>query len=205
MKQLILSFAILFFLASCQDKGSDNQKQTSEDHITSELSENIENETIFLGLQYGMSGEEVRSYFRNLVSQGKLQLVPHEYLSDEGKIYVYNFDFEDDYLENVTATFKTYYIQNKLYKLRISVDSENGSSLQPLKSKLKEVYVSKYGENYIVRENIYNNSEGYLWIEDNHSIEISEGLNNNLLIIYTDLIAVKESEEKPQEALMREI
>ena len=36
-------------------------------------------------------------------------------------------------------------------------------------------------------------------------IEISEGLSNNILIIYTDLIALKENKETPVEKLMREI
>ena len=207
MKQYILSLVILFFLASCQEHKSDKQEQTIEDHINTELTKNIKNETIFLGLRFGMGGEEVHNYFRDLVSQGKLLLLPHEYLSDKGKIYIYKFEFgdEDFLLQNVLGTFKTYYIKDKLYKLRIAVESEKDSNLQLLKSKLKEVYISKYGQNYIIRESIYNNSEGYVWIDGNMMIEISEGLNNNILIIYTDLIAVKENEETPRQTIMREI
>ncbi|MFC2151739.1 hypothetical protein ACFLSE_04355 [Bacteroidota bacterium] len=207
MKQYILSLVILFFLASCQEHKSEKQEQTIEDHIKTELTKNINNETIFLGLRFGMGGEDVHNYFRELVSQGKLQLLPHKYLSDKGKIYIYKFEFEDEdlLLQNVLGTFKTYYIQDKLYKLRISVESEKESNLQLLKSKLKEAYVSKYGQNYIIRESIYNNSEGYVWIIGNTMIEISEGLSNNILILYTDLIALKENKERPVEKLMREI
>ena len=207
MKQLIISLVILSFLASCHDQKSKKQEQTIEDQVKTELSKNIKNETIFLGLHFGMGGEEVHNYFKDLVSQGKLQLIPHEYISDKGKIYIYKFEFgdEDFPLKNVIGTFKTYYINDKLYKLRISVESEKDSSLQLLKSKLKEVYVSKYGQNYIVRENIYNNSEVYEWIKGNTMIEISEGLDNNILIIYTDLIASRERKETPIEKLMREI
>lgn len=206
MKQYILSLAILFLLASCQEQKSEKQEQTIEDHINTELTKNIKNETIFLGLRFGMGGEEVQNYFRELVSQGKLQLLPLKYFSDKGKIYIYKFDFGDEtlFLQNVQATFKSYYIKDKLYKLRISVESEKDSSLQTLKSKLKETYFLKYGQNYIIRENIYNYSEGYVWINGNMMIEISEGLNSNILIIYTDLITIKEKEETPRETLMRE-
>ena len=205
MKQYIISLVILFFLASCQEHKS--EKQTIEDLINTELTKNIKNDTIFLGLRFGMGGEDVHNYFRDLVSQGKLQLLPHEYLSDKGKIYTYKFDFGNEalLLQNVLATFKSYYIKDKLYKFRLSVESEKGSSLQALKLKLKEEYILKYGQNYIKRENIYNNREGYVWINGNTMIEISEGLNNNIVIIYTDLIAVKENEETPRETLMREI
>lgn len=207
MKQYILSLVMLFFLASCQEHKTEKQErnQEAENLINTELTKNIKNNTIFLGLRYGMGIEEVHNYFRDLVSQGKLLLLPHEYISDKGKIYMYKFDFgnEAPLLQNVLATFKTYYIKDELYKLRISVESEKDSSLQTLKSKLKEVYILKYGQNYIKRENIYNNSEGYVWNDDDNMIEISEGLNNNILIIYTDLVALKENDETPVEKLMR--
>ncbi|PLX13806.1 MAG: hypothetical protein C0597_11015 [Marinilabiliales bacterium] len=207
MKKYILSLAVLFFLASCQEHKSRKQEQSSENHIQTELSKDIKNNTIFLGLRFGMGGEEVHNYFKDLVSQEKLQLIPHEYISDKGKIYIYKFDFGEDALslQNVLATFKTYYLSDKLYKLRISVESDNDSTLPPLKSKLKEVYVSKYGQKYVTRENIYNNSQGYVWMDGNTMIEINEGLNKNILIIYTDLVALKDNEEKPREKLMREL
>ena len=209
MKQFVLGLVISVFLASCQGHKSEKQEQEQgiEDYINTELTKNINNNTIFLGLRFGMQGVEVHNYFRELVNQGKLQLVTHEYLSDKGKIYIYKFEFEDEdfELQNVLATFKSGYIKDKLYKLRISVESDKDLSLQQLKSKLKEVYILKYGQNYISRESTYNNSEGYIWIDGNTTIEISEGLNNNILIIYTDLIAIKEYEETPRETLMREI
>lgn len=207
MKQLILSLVILSFLVSCQEHQSKKKEKTIEEHINTELSKNIKNETLFLGLHFGMGGEEVHNYFKDLVSKGKLQLVPHEYISDKGQIYIYKFEFDDKNfsLKNVVGTFKTFYIDDKLYKLRISVESEQDTSLQLLKSKLKEVYISKYGQNYIVRENIYNNSDGYEWVVGNTMIEISEGLSNNILIIYTDLVASREKKVKPVEKLMREI
>ena len=207
MKKLILSLAIISFLFACQGPRKEKKEQTIEDQITSELSQNIKNETIFLGLSFGMRCEDVFTFFKVAVSQGKLQLVPHEYISDEGKIYLYKFEVskDDSLLENVTGTFKTYYIQDKLYKLRISIESEKEASLQLLKSKLKEVYISEYGEKYIKKENIYNNSDAYEWIIGNMMIEMTEGLSNNILIVYTDLIALKENEDTPKEVLMREI
>ncbi len=207
MKHIIYSLIAIFLMVACQGPQSEKKKQTIEDQVKIELSENIQNETIFLGLHFGMGGEEVHTYFKNLVSQDKLLLLPHEYISDKGKIYIYQFDFgnADSLLQNTLATFKTYYIQDKLYKLRISVEAEKESSVQELKSKLKEVYVSEYGQNFIMRENIYYNSTVYEWILGNMMIEISEGLNNNILIIYTDLNAVKENKETPREVLMREI
>ncbi len=207
MKHLILSLAIIFFLVSCKENRSGKKEPIIDRQVNTELSKNIKNETLFLGLQFGMGGIEVHKYFRDLVSQGKLQLLPHEYLSDKGKIYMYKFEFEDEDfpLQHVLGTFKTYYLKDKLYKLRISVESEKDTSLHLLKSKLKEVYISQYGQNYLIRENIYNNSEGYEWTDGNTMIEISEGLSNNILIIYTDLIALKERKETPVEKLMREI
>ena len=207
MKQFILSLAIVSFLFSCQGPKTEKQKQIVEDQVNSELTKNIKNETIFLGFRFGMGGIEVHNYFKELVTQGKLQLIPHEYISDEGKIYIYKFEFGDENfsLQNVLGTFKSYYIQDKLYKLRISVESEKDSSIQELKSKLKDIYVAKYGHDYIMRENIYNNSTVYEWIIGNMMIEISEGLSNNILIIYTDLATIKESEGTPKEVLMREI
>lgn len=209
MKHYILSIVLIFLVASCQEHKSNKQerKQQAENLINTELTKNIKNNTIFLGLRYGMGIEEVHNYFQDLVNQGKLLLLPHEYISDKGKIYMYKFDFgnETPLLQNVMATFKTYYIKDELYKLRISVESDKDSSLQTLKSKLKEVYVLKYGENYMKRENIYNNSEGYVWNDGNNMIEISEGLNNNILIIYTDLVALNKNDETPLEKLMRVI
>ncbi|MCB2196957.1 MAG: hypothetical protein KQH79_13935 [Bacteroidetes bacterium] len=207
MKHIILSLSLVFIFISCQNQKSKRPEQTVEDQIKTELSRNIENETIFLGLKFGMEGEEVHSYFKDLVSKGKLMLLPHEYLSDKGKIYMYTFDFgdEDTTLQNITGTFKAYYLANKLYKLRISVESKNEDNIQIVKSKLKEEYILKYGENYITRESIYNNAEVYVWVDGNTMIEISLGLSNNVLIIYTDLVAVKNSEETPREALMREV
>lgn len=208
MKKFILSLVILSFLISCQNNRSKKQEPTIRNQIKTELPKNIKNETIFLDLLFGMGVEEVYNYFNDLVSQGKLELVPHKYeqLSDNGKIYIYKFDFSDQYpsLQNVQATFKTYYIQDKLYKLRINVESEKDTSTQKLKSKLKELYILNYGENYVKRENNYNNSEEYMWIDSSRMIEISEGLNTNILIIYTDLIALKENNETPKEILMRE-
>ncbi len=207
MKKLILSIAIVAFLFACQGPTKETKDQTIEDQINTELSKNIKNETIFLGLSFGMKCEEVFTYFNDLVNKNKLQLVPHEYISDKGKIYIYNFEFDDQdsLLQNVTGTFKSYYIQDKLYKLRVSVESENDSSLQLLKSKLKDVYISEYGERYIKKENIYNNSDAYEWIIGNMMIEITEGLSNNVLIVYTNLITIKENEDTPKEVLMREI
>lgn len=207
MKHIILSLLLVFVFISCQNQKSKKAEQTVEDQIKTELSRNIENETIFLGLKFGMGGEEVRNYFKDLVSKEKLMLLPHEYLSDKGKIYMYKFDFgdKDTTLQNVTGTFKAYYLANKLYKLRISVESENEDHIQIVKSKLKEEYILKYGENYITRESIYNNAEVYVWVDGNTMIEISRGLSNNVLIIYTDLVAIKNNEETPREALMREI
>lgn len=206
MKHIILSLSVVFIFISCQEQKS-REKQTVEDHIKTELSRNIENETIFLGLKFGMEGEEVYNYFKNLVNQDKLLLLPHEYLSDKGKIYMYTFDFgdEDTTLQNVTGTFKAYYLADKLYKLRISVESENEDHIQNVKSKLKEEYILKYGENYITRESIFNNTEVYVWVDGNTMIEISRGLSNNVLIIYTDLVAIKNNKETPREVLMREI
>lgn len=207
MKQFILSLLMLFLLSGCQQHKSEKQeqKQATEGQVRTELTRNIKNNTIFLGLRYGMGVEEVHTYFQDLVAQGKLLLLPHEYISDNGKIYMYKFNFgnETPLLQNVLATFRTYYKKDKLYKLRISVESEQDTNLQTLKSKLKEVYVLKYGQNYTKRENIYNNSEGYVWDDGETMIEISEGLNNNILIIYTDLVALKENDEKPVEKLMR--
>lgn len=207
MKHIILGLTILALLASCQGPTSKKNKQTIEDQVNTELRKNIKNESIFLDLRFGMGGIEVQNHFKNLVKQDKLLLVPHEYISDKGKIYVYKFEFgdEDFSLQDVLGTFKTYYLQDKLYKLRISVESEKDTSIQLLKSKLKDVYISRYGQNYIMRENIYNNSAVCEWIVGNMMIEISEGLSNNILIIYTDLIAIKESEGTPKEVLMREI
>lgn len=207
MKQIIFSLLILSFLISCQQQQSKEKRKTFEEHINEELSKNIENETIFLGLQFGMGGEEVYNYFRDLEQQGKLKLVHHEYLSDKGKIYIYNFEFgdEDFTLKNVVGTFKTYYMKDKLYKLRISVESEQDSALHLLKAKLKEEYILKYGEIYITKESIFNNSKIYTWVDGNTMIEISEGLNRNILIIYTDLTALKDDSETPREALMREV
>jgi len=207
MKKYALSLLILFFLVSCQENQSKKQKQTYGELVKTELSKNVKNETIFLGLKFGMGGEEVRNYFKDLVSQGKLQLVPHEYVSDKGKIYIYKFNFgaKNPSLQNIQSTFKTFYINDKLYKLRISVESEKDTLLQTLKAKLKEEYISKYGQNYIIRENDYNNSETYQWINGNMMIEISEGLSNNILIIYTNLIALKDKEGTSREVLMREV
>jgi hypothetical protein len=207
MKHIILSLSLVFIFISCQDQKPKKSKQTFEDQIKTELSRNIENETIFLGLKFGMGGEEVRNYFKDLVSKGKLMLLPHEYLSDKGKIYIYTFDFgdEDTTLQNVMGTFKAYYLADKLYKLRISVESENEDHIQNVKSKLKEEYILKYGENYITRESIYNNTEVYVWVDGNTMIEISRGLSNNVLIIYTDLVATREHKENPREVLMREV
>lgn len=207
MKQQILSLVILFFLASCQGQKSEKQEQAIEDGINTELNTALKNDPIFLGLRFGMGGEEVRNYFHDLVSQEKLYLIPHEYLSDKGKIYIYKFDFGDEaiLLQNVQATFRSYFIKDKLYKLRISVESEKESNLQLLKSKLVEDYILKYGHDYIEQEYTPNNSEGCVWIDGNTMIEICEGFNNNVLIIYTNLKAVKEKEETPRQTIMREI
>lgn len=207
MRHIILGLAVVLIVVSCKEQKSSKTKGSVEDQIKTELSRNIENETIFLGLRFGMGGEEVHNYFKQLVSKGKLLLIPHEYLSDKGKIYMYKFDFGDNdtTLKNVMGTFKAYYLTNKLYKLRISVESENEDNVQILKSKLKEEYIQKFGKNYITRESIYNNAEVFVWVDGNTMIEISEGLSNNVLIIYTDLVAIKNNKETPREALMREI
>jgi len=207
MKRIILSLSVLLILGSCQQQNSKNQRQAIEDQVNTELSKNKEKETIFLGLRFGMGGEEVHNYFRELVKQDKLLLLPHEYLSEKGKIYMYRFEFgdQDFQSQDVLGTFKAFYIKDKLYKLRISAEGEDDLSVDLLKEKFKEEYVSKYGKKYITRESIYNNSEVYVWIDGNMMIEISEGLNKNILIIYTDLIAVKENKGTPREVLIREI
>ena len=152
-----------------------------------------------------MSGVDVHNYFYDLVSQGKLYLLPHKYFSDKRKIFTYKFDFgiEALKLQNVQATFRSYYIQDKLYKLRITVESEKDLNLQFLKSKLLEVYILKYGQNYIKKEYTFNDSDGYVWIDGNRMIEIYEGFRDNVFIIYTNLME-KENEEISRETIMRE-
>ena len=203
MKQFILSLVILFFLASCQEHKSEKQEHAIEDGINT----GVKNDTIFLGLRFGMREEDVHNYFHDLERQGKLYLLPHEYFSDNRKIFTYKFDFGNEalLLQNVQATFRSYYIQDKLYKLRITVESEKESNLQLLKSKLIEDYILKYGHNYIKQEYTLNNSDGCVWTDGNRMIEICEGFNNNVLIIYTNLIAVRENEETPRQTIMREI
>ena len=206
MKQYILSLVLLFFFASCQEHKSEKQEQAIEDLTNTELTTGVKNDTIFLGLRFGMGGEDVHNYFYDLVSQGKLYLLPHKYFSYKRKIFIYKFDFgnEAPLLQNVQASFRSYYIKDKLYKLRISVESEKNSNLQLLKSKLIEIYILKYGHNYIKKENTFYDSDGYIWIDGNRKIEICEGFNNYVLIIYTDLIAVKEIEGTSRETIMRE-
>jgi len=65
--------------------------------------------------------------------------------------------------------------------------------------------LTKYSQKYVTRENIYNNNQGYVWMDGDTMIEISEGLNKNMLIIYTNVVALKENEETPREQLMREL
>lgn len=206
MKKYILGLVIMFFLASCQEHKSENQ-QVNIDGSKAELGAIEGDETIFLGLRFGMEGEEVHKHFQDLVSQGELELLPQKYISDKGKIYTYNFDFGDESqgLQNVQATFKTYYIKDKLYKLRITVESEKESNLPLLKAKITEDYILKFGDDYIVQENTLNNSDRFVWIDGIRMIEISEGFSNNVLIIYSNLKAVKEKEESSRQTLMREV
>jgi len=193
MKKLLL-ITIISSLLSCQDYQRKKHQQIIDEKIKKELSSDIRNDTIFLGLTFGMTEKEVNNKLQSLKKEGKIY-------SNDNNYYEYEFSLENN--AKGKATFNTDYFENKLYELTVIVKSDDliyGSSTLLLKLMLRMIYSRKYGYDDLEKESILGNSEDYIWINGNRMIEMNSGINN-VIIFYTDLIAKnkKEAQMKEQE------
>jgi len=196
MKKLLLIIIIISSLLSCQDYQRRKHQQTIDEKIEKELSLGIRNDTIFLGLTFGMTEKEFNNKLQSLKKEGKIYLNDNNY-------YEYEFSLENN--AKGEATFNTDYFENKLYELAVIVKSDDlifGTSTLLLKLNLRMIYSSKYGYgSCLEKESILdNNSKDYIWINGNRMIEMNSGINS-VIIFYTDLMAKnkKEAQMKEQE------
>ena len=189
MKKTLLLLIFIGTLISCQDYQRDKQQQAIDHRIEKELARGERNDTIFLGLRFGMTENEILRHFKKLTRENKLSL-------NESNTYEYEFDFGENSMPSKgKATFSTDYFNNKLFKLSISVKSEDlVSNAQLIQLSLVKIYASKYGYSYLERKSLSGNTSYYIWIDGNRMIEIVAGIND-ARIFYTDLI-VEQAKEK---------
>ena len=184
MKKLILILVSFGFLISCQDYQRDKQQQAINEKLKSELESGARNDTIFLGIRFGMTERELLNYLHKLKKENKVY-------SNSSDNYEYKFDFgENSFPSQGLATFSADYYNDKLYKFSISVTSDDIiSSAHLIQLKLFSLYISKYGV-CLQKKSLINDSNDYVWINGNRMIELVVGLND-ARIYYTDLIADK--------------
>jgi len=179
MKTLIFTLLIVT-LFSCQDQKL-KQEKALDLRINQELSSNVKNDTIFLGICFGMTKKQLDSYMNNLVKNKKLHI-------NESNYFEYKFDFGNNptFLDN-KATFSADYFKNKLYELKISIKADNPNASPTLiLLKLVNIFASKYGYTYLKREAMFEDCDDYIWVNGNRMIELKRGLND-AKIIYTDI------------------
>ncbi len=189
MKQILLILIVIGILTSCQSQ-RDKQQQAIDNRIDNELATGLRNDTIFLGLRFGMTEKETSAHLNKLVSEKKIYL-------NTSSAYEYEFDFgENSMLSKGQATFSADYFNDKLFKLSISVKSSDDliSDAEYIQVKLMEIYASKYGYTCLTKKSILDDSDIYIWINGNRMIKLVAGIND-ARIFYIDLIAEQEKEE----------
>lgn len=188
MKKIIIQLTImLLILNSCEKIERKNEEKKLIEHRETELSKNIRKDTIFLDFVFGMSENEFEKHLRKLIGQEKLKI-------DDLGYYYYTFNFgENEIPKSGKATFSPEYFENKLFKLSISVSSDELIS-SPLLTQLKlvSIYSDKYGFNYFREKSAITEEDNFIWIEGNREIELVAGISD-ARIFYTDLIAEKKS------------
>lgn len=186
MKRLLpLLIISLIVLISCDDYKRQKKQKQIDETIEKELATGIRNDTIFLGLEFGMSKNKVNNEMNKLIKEGKIYL-------DNDNNYRYKFDFGDNTLpHHAIAGFSTFYHKNKLYKFIVVInETEPESMLEVCKLTLFMTYLNKY-KNCFRQKSILDDSHILVCINGNRKIKILSGLTD-VRIIYTDLIAEKE-------------
>lgn len=182
MKQLPLLFIFIISLTNCQDYQREKQQKAIDERIASELESGVKKNDIFLGLTFGMPEEQVLYKLRMLVSEGKL-------IYNTSNDYYYEFDFGENSLPpKAQAVFSAEFYEDKLYKLSISVKSNNLVSIPELiLHELWEVYVAKYGYTFLTQKSFIDEDyDDYIWIDGNRMIKLILGIDD-VRIFYTDL------------------
>ncbi len=189
MKCSLFILIFIVFLIGCKEYQKENQQKVIDEKIESELASLIRNDTIFLGLRFGMSKSEFNSQLKKLLKEDKIYF-------NEANNYEYEFSFGDDELSiKGLATFGAEYFNDKLYKFSISVKPDGLiSNPELIQLRLVLMYGSKYGHSYLKMKSLINDNDNYIWIDGNRMIELIEGFDD-ARIFYTDLIAEREKKE----------
>jgi hypothetical protein len=184
----VLFVATIFIMPACNFKqqNSANKQNELKEKIKKELASGKRNDTIFLGLMFGMSENQYINYFKELNRSGKIY-------TNKKNEYEYKFNFGAESIPREGfATFHGEFFNDQLYKLYVSVEpGEYGYNAQLCQHALVDIYKSKY-DDMIIETPIFDDKRPeYIWIDGNRKIEII-AVVTEARIIYTDLISEQE-------------
>lgn len=189
-KSNIILITLLLILSSCEKMEREKEAKSLIEHREKELSKNIRKDSIFLDFVFGMTKNEFQKHLKKLKKLKKLK-------TDNLGYYYYTFKFGENKIPSTgKATFSPEYFENKLYKLKISVDSDESiSSPLLMQLNLASIYRDKYGFNYFREKSFFTEKDDFIWVEGNREIELVAGITD-ARIFYTDLITEKKSKIK---------
>lgn len=196
MKKFLFLLITVFILCSCtyidnyykqRDRAEDIKELNNR--IAKELISGKINDTIFLGITFGLNKVELNKKLSKLKNEGKL------YMNEKNE---YEYEFKNLGTVRVAkATFEGEFYKNKLYKFKIIAKpktnfevEENGVFLQ---LDLSDIFEKKYGKSSWIH-GINEESDQLVWINENRMIEITTD-KINAFIVYTNLKCKKDYED----------
>lgn len=198
MGKIFFWLSFLLFIA-CKDQTSVSVKL--DEIKESALVTGVKNDTIFLGYTFGMSEVEYYEKTKELLQKGDLQVHEDRSLVSPMNLGMYSTS------EEVYARFSPDYYNDKLYKIGVSVKSEEYNYPKLTQSSLLLILMDKYGAWDFEEESIViDDTKKYYWIQGNRMIELICGIDD-ARIFYKDIsVEAKMKEDgkiKSEEALQK--
>lgn len=197
MRSLFFIVVLLPFFSACQENNQNTKgnissfSQKYKEKVNQELekAKTKEENTLLLGFELGMSEEAYQSKFNALVKENTLK--PLIDFADNSKFvsssadttdYFYSLEIDGEFYPlHFFPTFK----DKKLSAISAKTSLKVGESkTERLYKNLVELYIKKYGDDYLERVNMYKPND-FVWIDANRQIILSVGFST-LQIDYSD-------------------
>lgn len=177
---LILISTILTFTSCSYNVGADKKQTKSAFEIYNEAYEKatkskIDIDTIFLGLRFGMTKDEVYAHLKKMVRKGKIKINALDQYE-----YMFNTSTEE-----ISATIGAKFFKGKLYELSLNLDTYYLNGV-PLPSMDMEVMLDRIRTQFLVKYVI--NKKGV----DRYNYNIGIGntfcyINKNLVVEFSPI------------------
>ena len=191
-------YALLFMigLQSCQNE-AEMLKKKYQEKIESELARQCRENMIFMDFMFGMSETAYWSKADELVSKGEFKRDYSKGIS--GKVMAYDVSLGQ---YDATATIVPGFYDGNLFKLFTVYRFTKIPHAGLTKIKLLILLDQKYGHEYVTLPctDIARDEYDYYWIDCNREISLLTKNSEEVMVIYTDMIAEQQYEDsKAQE------